>query len=244
MKDGINFCFSRHEDLNNSQRDILAEFFLDQVILRVKILPVKYKTIKNPIHFYGELVKTKAGADFLRQSKHLEVFRKDILSPDSSLIQKRAALWALGHIGTNQHGITLIQENDLVQPIVNLAESAEFLSLRGTCIYIIGMLSNTTEGKKELLQYDWIASRTKSVTSVCLPKNPETLFNINQYEYQGSLADEKAINIAFASLKKQVPLTEEELEIVKNVSNLLNSVYELQAINDLRKKIDSKPEIF
>lgn len=66
MKDGINFCFSRHEDLNNSQRDILAEFFLDQVILRVKILPVKYKTIKNPIHFYGELVKTKAGADFLR----------------------------------------------------------------------------------------------------------------------------------------------------------------------------------
>ena len=124
-------------------------------------------------------MKTKAGADFLRQSKHLEVFRKDILSPDSSLIQKRAALWALGHIGTNQHGITLIQENDLVQPIVNLAESAEFLSLRGTCIYIIGMLSNTTEGKKELLQYDWIASRTKSVTSVCLPKNPETLFNIN-----------------------------------------------------------------
>ena len=183
MKDGINFCFSRHEDLNNSQRDILAEFFLDQVILRVKILPVKYKTIKNPIHCYGELVKTKAGADFLRQSKHLEVFRKDILSAESSLIQKRAALWALGHIGTNQHGITLIQENDLVQPIVNLAESAQFLSLRGTCIYIIGMLSNTTEGKKELLQYDWIASRTKSVTSVCLPKNPETLFNINQYEY-------------------------------------------------------------
>ena len=121
---------------------------------------------------------------------------------------------------------------------MNLAESAEFLSLRGTCIYIIGMLSNTTEGKKELLQYDWIASRTKSVTSVCLPKNPETLFNINQYEYQGSLAEEKSINTAFAALKKQVPLTEEEQEIVKNVSNLLNSVYELQAINDLRKKID------
>ena len=114
MKDGINFCFSRHEDAAGPRQNILAEFFLDQVVLRVKILPVKYKTIKNPIHFYGELVKTKASADFLRQSKHLEIFRKDILSAESSLIQKRAALWALGHIGANEWGIPLIQEHDLV----------------------------------------------------------------------------------------------------------------------------------
>ena len=146
-------------------------------------MPVKYKTIKKPIHFYGELVKTKAGAEFLKQSNHLELFRKDILSQETSLLKKRAALWAVGHIGSNEHGISLIQEQDLIQPIVNLAENADFLSLRGTCIYIIGMLSNTAEGKKEILQYDWIASRTKSVTSVCLPKNPRTLFNINSYEF-------------------------------------------------------------
>ena len=115
------------------------------------------------------MVKTKSGADFLRQSRHIEKFRKDIVSPSVNLLQKRAALWAVGHIGSNEHGISLIQEHDLVRPIINLAENAEFLSLRGTCIYIIGMLSNTTEGKREILQYDWIASRTKSVTSVCLP---------------------------------------------------------------------------
>ena len=176
MKDGINFCFSRQEGSSGISNNILGEFFLDQVVQRVKILPVKYKTIKNPIHFYGELVKTRAGADFLRQSNHLELFRKDILSQETTLLKKRAALWAVGHIGSNEHGIPLIQEQDLIQPIVNLAENADFLSLRGTCIYIIGMLSNTTEGKKEILQYDWIASRTKSVTSVCLPKNPQTLF--------------------------------------------------------------------
>lgn len=71
MKDGINFCFQRHEGLSGARDNILAEFFLEQVVLRVKILPVKYKTIKNPIHFYGELVKTKNGAEFLRNSKHL-----------------------------------------------------------------------------------------------------------------------------------------------------------------------------
>ena len=78
-----------------------------------------------------------------------------------------------------------------------MAENAEFLSLRGTCIYIIGMLSNTIEGKKEILQYDWIASRTKSVTSVCLPKNPRTLFNINAYDYEGTITDDARINAVF-----------------------------------------------
>lgn len=107
MKDGINFCFVRSE-VQNSKKGILSEFYLDQIVKRVKILPVKYKTIKNPIHFYGELVKTKSGADFLRQSKHVEQFRKDITSPTSNLLQKRAALWAVGHIGSNEYGISII----------------------------------------------------------------------------------------------------------------------------------------
>ena len=80
MKDGINFCFSRQEGVSGIPNNILGEFFLDQVVQRIKILPVKYKTIKNPIHFYGELVKTRAGSDFLRQSNHLKLFRDDILS--------------------------------------------------------------------------------------------------------------------------------------------------------------------
>ena len=118
------------------------------------------------------------------------------------------------------------------------------MSLRGTCIYIIGMLSNTTEGKKEILQYDWIASRTKSVTSVCLPKNPQTLFNIAASDYEGALNDDPKINAAFDTLKANVILTDDEKDVIKNISNLLNSVYELQAINDLRKKLESKQELF
>ena len=106
------------------------------------------------------------------------------------------------------------------------------------------MLSNTVEGKKEILQYDWIASRTKSVTSVCLPKNPQTLFNINTYEYEGTITNDAKINAAFETLKREVKLNDEEQEVIKNISNLLNSVYEMQAISDLRKKIETKPDIF
>ena len=40
-------------------------------------------------------------------------------------------------------------------------------------------------------------------------------------------------------MKRKVPLNAEEQEIVKNVSNLLNTVYEMQAISDLRRKIET-----
>lgn len=76
----------------------------------VQILPEKHKTIKNPTHFYGELVKTKMGANFLRESKHLEKFKQDVLSADTDMKTKRASLWALGHIGCHEYGISLIIE--------------------------------------------------------------------------------------------------------------------------------------
>ena len=100
----------------------MADFFLETVIFRVRILPEKHKTIKNPPHFYGELVKTKQGANYLRESKHLDKFKEDLLNPGASLAQTRAALWALGHIGSSEHGIGLIIDKELVLLIIKLAE--------------------------------------------------------------------------------------------------------------------------
>ena len=88
----------------------MADFFLDKVILKVRILPEKHKTIKNPTHFYRELVNTKAGTNYLREAKHMEKFKNDIIDPNISLNTKRASLWALGHIGSNENGINLIIE--------------------------------------------------------------------------------------------------------------------------------------
>lgn len=130
--------------------NVLSQFYLDSVIYRVKILPEKHKTIKNPTHFYGELVKTKMGAEYLRKCEHLEHFKNDILSKDTPMLKKRAALWAIGHIGSHENGIKLVLEQELVQPLIKLAENAETLSLRGTCIYIIGMLSNTSIGRSSI----------------------------------------------------------------------------------------------
>lgn len=83
------------------------------------------------MHLYGELVKTEEGAKYLKQTNDIEYFKKEILSPESTLIRKRAALWTIGHIGSSEHGFKLIQEAGILKEIVEMAESAEILSLRG-----------------------------------------------------------------------------------------------------------------
>jgi len=153
-------------------------------------------------------------------------------------------LWALGHIGSNENGINLILEQELVLPIIKLAETADILSLRGTCIYIIGMLSNTTVGRAAIQKHGWIASKTKGITSVCLPRNPQTLFSVPRYDYKGNISSDDKIMLAFQSLKKLVALNNQEQEVIKEISNLLNSVYEVQAIAELRKKLENNPDLF
>lgn len=94
-------------------------------------MPQKYKIIKTPVHLYGELVKTEQGAKYLKQTNDIEYFKKEVLSPDTSLTRKRAALWTIGHIGSSEEGFALLQEADVIKEIVNLAENSEILSLRG-----------------------------------------------------------------------------------------------------------------
>ena len=76
-------------------------------------------------------MKTIEGAQYLKQTNDVDYFKKEMLSPDTSLTRKRAALWTLGHIGSSENGFSLLQENDILREIVNLAENSEILSLRG-----------------------------------------------------------------------------------------------------------------
>lgn len=132
----------------------------------------------------------------------------------------------------------------LIPIVVELAEKAEFLSLRGTCIYIIGMLSSTPSGMKEIQKHNWFSSKTKGISNVCLPKEPSKLFNVQDYFFQGSITGNDKVTEAQISLKRQVPLTPEENEVVKQISNLINGVTEMGALNDLRKKMDKQQHLF
>ena len=84
----------------------------------------------------------------------------------SNGLELRAALWVLGHIGSAQHGWALLQsslECDVMSSVSTLATSSPFLSLRGTCLYVVGMLSSTEASRKRLTKLKWARSEVRSV---------------------------------------------------------------------------------
>ena len=78
------------------------------------------------------------------------------MSPETSLLRKRAALWTIGHIGSSEYGFQLIQEADILKIIVDLAENAEILSIRGLVIEILILIL-----ERQYMCLDWFAQAQK-----------------------------------------------------------------------------------
>jgi rapamycin-insensitive companion of mTOR len=49
-------------------------------------------------------------------------------------------------------------ENSLIKDIIDMAENSQILSLRGTCIYTIGMICKTKTGRTEVQKHNWTFS--------------------------------------------------------------------------------------
>lgn len=77
-------------------------------------------------------------------------YHQKLLDPKTDMKDKKSILWTLGHIGAHDNGISLIKETSLIKDIVEMAENSSVLSLRGTCIYIIGMMCRTRAGRREV----------------------------------------------------------------------------------------------
>lgn len=101
-------------------------------------------------HLYGELAKTPEGCMLIRAGGHFREFAEIIKSPHPSSIQKRAALWALGQIGSSPLGFNLLMETDIVEYVSDQAKNCHTLSMRGTCFYILGLLSRSEKARHRL----------------------------------------------------------------------------------------------
>ena len=182
-KNGISFIF------NITHSDLLV---LETVVYKIDILPryLSEKTI--PTHLFGEIAKTQEGIEMLKAKDHLYQFIKDIRNPECPILQKRASLWAIGHIGSSQNGLHLIKNQGIVPEIVHLAETSDCLSLRGTCTYVLGLFSKTIEGKKVLSKYKWM-SLPQLGSIICLPRNSSKFFHIEPYQYKGDFTKFESI---------------------------------------------------
>ncbi|KAI8055952.1 Rapamycin-insensitive companion of mTOR, N-term-domain-containing protein [Syncephalis plumigaleata] len=139
-----------------------------------------------PPHLYGSLVQTATGCELLQRKEHLDVLAStihawpDVLeTKESGVLKLKAALWAIGHIGASEQGFALLNEA-IIQDIVYMASASEVLSVRGTCFYVLGLLSKTQLGAELLEELGWLCCTTSygSSLGVCLPAYPRQFFMV------------------------------------------------------------------
>ncbi|XP_070845214.1 rapamycin-insensitive companion of mTOR-like isoform X1 [Chaetodon trifascialis] len=130
-----------------------------------------------PVHLYGQLVHDKTGCQLL-QAKNVVPdlsysVRSPVLDKWEGIKQLKAALWALGNIGSSNWGLNLLLEEGVITDIVALAHHCEVLSIRGACLYVLGLISKTRQGCDTLKQQGWDAVRHSH--SMLWPVVPEEL---------------------------------------------------------------------
>ncbi|KAM6328339.1 LOW QUALITY PROTEIN: rapamycin-insensitive companion of mTOR [Alca torda] len=115
-----------------------------------------------PVHLYGQLVHHKTGCHLLESQSivtDLSYTVLPMLDKWEGIKQLKAALWALGNIGSSNWGLNLLQEENVIPDIMALAQHCEVLSVRGTCVYVLGLIAKTKQGCDILKHHNWDAVR-------------------------------------------------------------------------------------
>jgi rapamycin-insensitive companion of mTOR len=167
---------------------------------------VALKHVALPTHLYGQLGATANGCQLLRQTvAKLEKWAGLLDGTDggrdsnaqrrhASDRELRAALWVIGHVGASEDGWSLLKDTlgDVMETVVRSATSSHILSMRGTCLYIVGMLSTTAEARERLIELKWARADERSVAvpdaiHASSSRVPQ-LFSVPTLPYAGSWA--------------------------------------------------------
>ncbi|GAA5852982.1 hypothetical protein JCM3766R1_000033, partial [Sporobolomyces carnicolor] len=131
-----------------------------------------------PPHFYGELVKTIEGCEILAESEHFLKFC-DVIRDHADgrelepvfIARLKSVLWAVGHIGSTENGLALIEEEFILPDIVEIACTSPVYSLRGTAVFALALMSSTLEGVEMLEELGWesIVRPLSGPSGLCIP---------------------------------------------------------------------------
>jgi len=141
-----------------------------------------------PPHFYRELARTAEGCKLLRQSGHFNEFASYIrdfsLDDDDAetLMKIKGCLWAIGNVGSMELGAPFLEETEIVEWIVRIAEGAEVMTMRGTAFFVLGLISRSIHGLEMLTEYGWDAAISPCGQSLglCLPTNLAKLYTVSK----------------------------------------------------------------
>ncbi|KAF7968454.1 hypothetical protein HWV62_30535 [Athelia sp. TMB] len=194
-----------------------------------------------PAHFYGEMSKTELGCQVLQEKSHFADFAHFIRQhglecDDSELIMKlKSILWAVGNIGATDGGLPFLEEEEIIPAILDIAEQSPVPSVRGTCFFVLGLISSTSQGAEILDDYRWEATLSPLgvPTGLCIPVDLEKFITIPSWT-PPPITDDNGFRLI-------PPTTQAEIEVTTAIQNLGNTVIANAASRSLTK-MKSRPE--
>ncbi|KAJ7107266.1 Rapamycin-insensitive companion of mTOR, N-term-domain-containing protein, partial [Mycena crocata] len=193
-----------------------------------------------PPHFYGEMAKTDLGCQILQEKGHFAEFAEFIRlhsneSDDTELILKlKSILWAVGNIGATEGGLPFLEEEEIIPTVLDIAHNSPIPSVRGTCFFVLGLISSTSQGAEILDDYRWEATLSPLglPTGLCIPVDLDIFISIPPWmQHQSDKSESRLIP----------PTSQTELDVITAIHNLANTVIANAASRSLAR-MKSRPE--
>ncbi|GAA93563.1 uncharacterized protein L969DRAFT_89176 [Mixia osmundae IAM 14324] len=202
-----------------------------------------------PVHFYGELAKTEDGCAMLEASGHFADFAQYIRdcglegSDLAALSKLKSVLWAVGNIAASEVGFQLVEDELLIPDLIEVAERSPCLTVRGTCFFVLGLVSSTAAGAATLAEYGWETTRSPlgQPLGICLPRKLDSLLTVEAWQLR--IAGQGPPSCA-------QPIDKDERSVVSSISNLSNYLMtntaskQLAGLKSRRSAALRSPEIY
>ncbi|OLY84746.1 Protein ste16 [Smittium mucronatum] len=120
-----------------------------------------YMTKEIPMHLFGQLGFCDEGLKVLHKNEIISLLVETLeniewhSSEPIDCLGLKATIFALGSIGVSENGFKALTEHNIVQKIINLSKISKVASIKGSCLFVLGMLSRNVKNAKILDNFGW-----------------------------------------------------------------------------------------
>jgi hypothetical protein len=182
--------------------------------------------VRIPRHIFGEMSKSSVGLQYLRERSIIQLLLRTVKDDKAPCVNRRAAMWGLGHIGAADAGCEDILGLDpgFIEWCVQCCCLDGNLSLRSTAFHVLGLAGRSKQGMRALQNLQWDVSPFYSNSAVAFPKDTSVLFQRDAENEISKIADviekEPSSGTLTAVLKPFSSAPSPELEVLNLIAKV------------------------
>ncbi|KAJ2720271.1 hypothetical protein GGI07_004709 [Coemansia sp. Benny D115] len=206
----------------------------------------------TPAHLFGELARTTGGRAFLEGFGIPRLLFETLsnipwnsdLSAD--IVGLKATLWAIGAMGATREGFLMLEPYDVLGKLLDVARQATSMSIKGTCLYALALLSKSDFAAELFREKGWLlCSSCHGTYEYAVPRRLENILNANDwatggvldgtYVFSDDIVNERDVTDDLDSVQR---------EIIESVILISNQVLVNTASKTLLRLRTSHPHYF